>query len=119
MKEIAKHCYLQNMDLSGPHGFRDEHVLCFSYCKTMGTNDPRGVDNFDPRGMTCRIYVGYQDTLLYTKYKCFRLCGLREDSFFMFSHYKPMVDNDASVAWPIRAQGTWLAGFMNIATHII
>ena len=36
---------------SGPHGFREEDLLCFSYCKSMGANDPRGVANLDPRGM--------------------------------------------------------------------
>ena len=44
---------------SGPHGFREEDCLCFSYCKTMGVNDPRSVVNLDPRGMIGRIYVGY------------------------------------------------------------
>ena len=44
---------------SGPHGFREEDFLCFSYCKFMGANGPRGVANLDPRGMIGRIYVGY------------------------------------------------------------
>ena len=32
--------------------------------------------------------------------------------FSYFSHYKPMLDNDAPGAWPIWAPGTRLAGFM-------
>ena len=31
--------------------------LCFSHCKSMGANDPRGGDIFDPRGMIGRIYI--------------------------------------------------------------
>ena len=33
-----------------------------------------------------------------------------------FSHYKPMLDNDAHGAWLIRAPGTRLAGFMKGVT---
>ena len=51
--------------------------------------------NLDPRGMIGRIYVGYHLTLLHTKYPGFRASGFREEEFFMFSHYKPMVDNNA------------------------
>ena len=55
--------------------------------------------------------------LLHTKYIGFRPCGFREeDFFFIFSHYKPMLDNDASGAWPIWAQVTRLAGFMKGVT---
>ena len=61
----------------------------------MGAYDPRGVVNLDPRGMIGRIYVGYHYTLLITKYTGFRPCGFREEDFFIFSHYRPMVDNDA------------------------
>ena len=43
--------------------------------------------------------------------------------FSYFSHYKPILDNDAPGAWPIWAPGTRLAGFMkgllNIDTHKI
>ena len=34
----------------------------------MGANEPRGVVNFDPRGMDGRIYVGDYLTLLHAKY---------------------------------------------------
>ena len=42
---------------------------------------------------------------LHTKYIGFRPCGFREDFFFIFSQYKPMLDNDAPGAWQIWAQG--------------
>ena len=48
---------------------------------------------FDPRGMIGRIYVELHMTLLYIKYTSFVSCCCRED-FFMYFHYKPMVDND-------------------------
>ena len=55
--------------------------LRFSYCKSMGANDPQGVANLDPRGMIGRIYVEYHLTLLHTKYTSFRPCGFREEDF--------------------------------------
>ena len=61
--------------------------LRFSYYNSMGANDSRGVANLDPRGI-----------------------------FSYFSHYKPMLDNDAPGAWPIWAPGTRLTGFMKGAT---
>ena len=45
--------------------------------------------------MIGRIYEGYHLTLLHTKYIGFRPCGFSEEDFFIFSHYKPMLDNDA------------------------
>ena len=67
---------------SGPHGLREEETFfLFSYCMTLGDDDPRGVANLDPRGMIGRIYVEYHLTLLHTKYKSFRPCGLREEDF--------------------------------------
>ena len=71
--------------------------LWFSYCKSMGANDPRGVANLDLRNMIGRIYVGYYLTLLYTKYTGFRPFGFR--FFACFPHYKPMADNDSPGAW--------------------
>ena len=41
----------------GPCGFGEEDFLCFSHCKSMGANDPRGGAIFDPRGMIGRIYI--------------------------------------------------------------
>ena len=57
--------------------------LCFSHCKSMGANDPRGGAIFDPRGMIGRIYIEDHYTLLHTKYESFGPCGFGED-FFMF-----------------------------------
>ena len=37
----------------------EKKIICISYCKSMGANDPQGVVIFHPRGMTGRIYVGY------------------------------------------------------------
>ena len=58
--------------------------LCFSHCKSMGANDPRGGAIFDPRGMIGRIYIEDHKALLQTKYESFGPCGLGEEDFFMF-----------------------------------
>ena len=50
----------------------------------METINPRGVANFDPRGMIGTIYIGDFQTLLLTKYRSFGPCGFREDSSFSF-----------------------------------
>ena len=50
----------------------------------MGANDPRRVANLDCRGMIGRIYVGYHQTWLHTKYTGFRHCGFRKEDAFMF-----------------------------------
>ena len=47
--------------------------------------------------MIGRIYVELHMTLLYTKYTSSVSCCCRED-FFMYFHYKSMVDNDMPVA---------------------
>ena len=54
----------------------------FSYCKSTGDDDSRGVANLDPRGMIGRIYEEYHLTLLHTKYTSFRPHGLREEYLF-------------------------------------
>ena len=56
----------------------------FSYCKSIGDDDPRGVANLDPRSMIGRIYVGYHLLLLHTKYKSSGPHGLREEVFLYF-----------------------------------
>ena len=56
--------------------------LCFSHCKSMGPNDPRGGAIFDPRGMIGRIYTEDHYTLLHTKYESFGPCGFGEEYFF-------------------------------------
>ena len=70
IKGITKHCYTHKS--SGPDCFREKEFLCFSYCKSMRANDPWGVADLDPRDMTGRIYVGYHQTWLHTKYTGFR-----------------------------------------------
>ena len=52
----------------------------------MGANDPRGVANYDPRGIIGRIYVGYHQTWLHTKYTGFQIRRF----FSCFAYYKPM-----------------------------
>ena len=42
----------------GPHGFREEDFLSYSHYTSMGTNNPQGVANLDPRGMVGMFYVG-------------------------------------------------------------
>ena len=55
--------------------------LRFSYCKSMGANDLRGVASLDPSGLIGSINVEDHLTLLHTKYTSFRPCGFREEDF--------------------------------------
>ena len=48
---------LQNMKALGLVVSEKKIFLCFSHCKSMGANDPRGGAIFDPRGMIGRIYI--------------------------------------------------------------
>ena len=59
--------------------------LCFSHCKSMAANDPRGGAIFDPRGMIGRIYIEDHSTLLHTKYESSGPCGFREEDIFIIS----------------------------------
>ena len=80
---------LTNYESSGPRGFGEEDFfLCFSHCKSMGANDPRGGAIFDPRGMTGRIYIEDHYTLLHTKYESSGPCGFGED-FLCFAPSRP------------------------------
>ena len=63
--------------------------LCFSHCKSMGANDPRGGAIFDPRGMIGRIYKEDHYTLLHTKYEGSVPCGFGEDFFLCFAPSRP------------------------------
>ena len=64
--------------------------LCFSHCKSMGANDPRGGAIFVPGGMIGRIYKKDHYTLLHTKYEGSGPCGFgEEDFFFMFCPITP------------------------------
>ena len=48
---------LTKYESSLPCGFGEgRFFLCFSHCKSMGANDPRGGAIFVPRGMIGRIY---------------------------------------------------------------
>ena len=49
---------LTKYESSGPCSFVEEDFFfCFSHCKSMGANDPRGRVIFDSRGMIGRIYI--------------------------------------------------------------
>ena len=48
---------LTKYESSGPCGFEEEDFSCFSHCKSMGANGPRGRAIFDPRDMIGRIYI--------------------------------------------------------------
>ena len=78
-------------------------------------NNPRGGAIFDPRDMIGRIYVELHMTMLYIKYTSFVSCCCRED-FFMYFHYKSIVDNDMPGAWPVWTQGAPLAAFIKEST---
>ena len=50
-------------------------------------------------------------TMLYIKYTSFVSCCCRE-IFFIYFHYKSMVDNDMPGAWPVWTPGAPLAAFI-------
>ena len=50
-------------------------------------------------------------TMLYIKYTSFVSCCCRED-FFIYFHYKSMVDNDMPGAWPVWTPWAPLAAFI-------
>ena len=94
---------------SGHCGFGEEDFfLCFSHCKSMVANDPRGGAIFEPRGMVGRNYKEDHHTLLHTKYESSGHCGFGED-FLCFSH-------DAPGAGPVWTPGAWLTGFIKRTT---
>ena len=49
--------YTQNMNALGLVVSEKKIFLCFSHCKSMGANDPRGRAIFYPRDMIDRIYI--------------------------------------------------------------
>ena len=65
--------------------------LCFSHCKSMGANDPRGGAIFAPRGMIGRIYIEDHYTLLHTKYESFGPFGFGDEDFLKFFLMTPGV----------------------------
>ena len=56
IKRTFMHCYIQNMKALGLIVSMKKMFLCFSHCKSIGANDPRGGAIFDPRGMAGRVY---------------------------------------------------------------
>ena len=103
IKRTTIHCYTQNMKVlclvvlekkifffscfshcksMGANDPRGGAIFCFSHCKSMGANDPRGGAIFDPWGMVCRIYKEDHYTFLHAKYESSGPCGFRD--FFMF-----------------------------------
>ena len=50
-------------------------------------------------------------TMLYIKYTSFVSCCCRED-FFIYFHYKSMVDNDMPGAWPVWTPGVLLTALI-------
>ena len=82
-KEDQYTLLLTKYESSGPCGFGEEDFLCFSHCKSMGANDPRGGAIFDPRGMIGRIYKKDHYTLLHTKHEGSGSCGFGEEDFFL------------------------------------
>ena len=86
IKRTTLHCYTQNMKALGV--VVSEFFLCFSHCKSMEDNDPRGGSIFDPRGMVGRIYKEDHYTLLHTKYESSGPCGFGGD-FLCFSMTPP------------------------------
>ena len=69
---------------SWPCGFGEDFFICFSQCKLMGANDPRGGAYMDPTGMVGRIYKEYHYTLLHTNYESSWTCGFGEEDFNIF-----------------------------------
>ena len=64
--------------------------LCFSHCKSMGANDPRGGARMDPRGMVGRIYKEDHYTLLQSKYESSGPLGFGEEDFFYVLTMTPL-----------------------------
>ena len=55
----TNHCNTQNIKALDLMVAEKKIFFTFSYCKSAGEDDPRGVANLDPRCMIGRIYVGY------------------------------------------------------------
>ena len=85
--------------------------LCFSHCKSMGANGPRGGAIFDPRGMIGRIYKKDHYTLLHTKYEVSGPCG-----FGVLRRFFHVLPHHAPGAGPVWTPGARLAGFIKRTT---
>ena len=60
-------------------------IFNFHYISLCKTCDPRGVANFDPRGMILTNLVEDPYMMLYTKYEHSRTSGFREEDFLNFT----------------------------------
>ena len=105
IKRITKHCYTQNIKALDLKVTEKKIFLRFSYCKSRGANDPRGKANLEPKGMIGRIYIGYRLDCYILNIQALGI--VVSEKIFMFSYYKPMVDNDAPGARPIWTPGAW------------
>ena len=85
IKGLTKHCFTQNIKaLSLMVSEKKIFLTFFPIISLWRPMTPRGVANFDPRGMIGRIYEGYHYTLLHSKFIGFRPCGFRDEDFFIF-----------------------------------
>ena len=90
-------------------------LLCFSHCKSMGANDPRGGAIFDPRGMIGRIYKEDHYTLLHTKYESSGPCGFGKEDFFYVFPIVSLWELMTPVAGPFLTRG--MIGRIYIEDH--
>ena len=67
MLGTTNYCYTQTIKALDLMISEKKIFFTFSYCKSSGYDDPRGVANLDPRSMIGRIYVGYHKLMLHTK----------------------------------------------------
>ena len=83
--------------------------LCFSHCKSMGANDPRGGAIFDPRGMIGRIYNKDHTHCYIQNMKALGHVVSEKKIFSCFAHHAPG-------AGPVWTPGARLAGFIKRTT---
>ena len=90
---------------------------CFYHYKPMADNDAPGAwPIWTPGSQLAGIIKGLTKHCFTQNINALGLMVSEKKIFFIFSHYKPMLDNDDPGAWPIWAPGTWLAGFMKGVT---
>ena len=90
IKSTTIHCYTQNRKALCLVVSEKKIFLCFSHCKSMGANEPKGRAIFDSGGMVGRIYKEDHYTLLYTKYESSGPCGFGEEDFFYVFPMTPL-----------------------------
>ena len=84
IKRTTIHCYTQNKKALGLVVSEKKIFFCFSHCKSMGANDPRGRAIFDPRGIVGRNNKEDHYTLIHTNYESSGPCGFGEEDFLKF-----------------------------------